>query len=145
MCSPDLGLVERRPELAAPTPDPGFQPIAHRAFAPEATACSEARCFAAEVLNLEGDPADIVGLAVSELAANAVLHARTPFIVAASRRGTTVRVDVVDGSSRLPECRAVDLDMVTGRGLLIVAATCDRWGYEPTPEGKRVWCELDLP
>ncbi|MFF4355169.1 hypothetical protein [Streptomyces sp. NPDC001530] len=49
----------------------------------------------------------------------------------------------------LPQMRAADQDAVQGRGLLLVDAVADRWGYDvmgsvSQPWGKRVWAELTV-
>jgi len=86
-------------------------------------------------------------LAVSELVTNAVLHAGTPIHVEVRRLGPGLRIEVEDGNPRLPlvDARPEDLlsnRSMTGRGLALVAATCDRWGCEPTPCGKVTWAEI---
>lgn len=79
---------------------------------------------------------------VSELVTNAILHARTPFSVKVTKRGDSIRVDVSDQSSEVPAPRPYDNSEVTGRGLHIVEAMTDRWGFFSVPGGKTVWFEL---
>lgn len=86
--------------------------------------------------------ADEVTLLVSELASNAVRHARTPFTVSVACDGERVRVEVEDQDPTLPVRRRPDADAVTGRGLLIVDALAHHWGVEVTDAGKAVWVEL---
>lgn len=87
-------------------------------------------------------------LVVSELATNAVLHARTSFMVAVSRLGTGVRVEVFDRNAVLPEAAAgrpedlLAIRSMTGRGLPLVAAISDRWGCDLRGKGKVVWAEI---
>ena len=100
-----------------------------------------ARHFVAEALP-QTCWADEVTLLVSELASNAVRHARTPFVVSLQCDGATVRVEVRDGNPARPVLQRPPVDAVTGRGLLIVDALATRWGVEPTPDGKAVWFEL---
>src|SRR6266568_886963 len=60
-----------------------------------------------------------------------------------SRMNMIVRIEVHD-SSRVPlppTCRR-DAEDETGRGLLVVAALAENWGWQPEPFGKVVWCEL---
>ena len=88
-----------------------------------------------------GAQSDLV-LVLSELATNAVLHARTPFDVVVTTNGH-VRVEVEDGSTNAP-VRRVPSDE-GGRGLMIVEQLCDRWGVQIAGGRKCVWCERDLP
>lgn len=87
-------------------------------------------------------------LAVSELVTNSVLHAGTLIDIAVRRLGDGVRIEVSDGSGRLPvvdAARPEDLlanRSMTGRGLALVAAMSDRWGAEPDGDGKTVWAEV---
>ena len=80
-------------------------------------------------------------LVVSELAANAVVHAATPFVVTVTL-GPRLRVEVIDGSPEPPVRQDSGLDAPSGRGLRLVEACADNWGYEVLPDGKVVWAEL---
>jgi anti-sigma regulatory factor (Ser/Thr protein kinase) len=82
-------------------------------------------------------------LAMSELVANAVVHARSSLTVRVRVDGW-VRLAVSDGDPRpvlVP--RTVPADRVGGRGLRLVADLSRRWGVERDPRGKTVWCELE--
>ena len=79
---------------------------------------------------------------VSELATNAVLHARTPFTVEVSREGETVRVVVLDASPSPPRVRDYGTDATTGRGMRLVAAISSDWGTTSQSGEKAVWFEL---
>jgi anti-sigma regulatory factor (Ser/Thr protein kinase) len=87
-------------------------------------------------------------LVVSELASNAVLHARSVFTVSARRLGQGLRVEVADRDPALPGPAAERFEdlmavrSMTGRGLALVAATSDRWGCDRAPGGKVVWAEV---
>jgi len=87
-------------------------------------------------------------LLVSELASNAVLHARSAMVVTASwapERGVlrvTVRDDQHDGE---PRVRHADAAATSGRGLEIVQTLASRWGIARDHDGKAVWFELDRP
>ena len=81
---------------------------------------------------------------VSELAANAVLHAGTSFEVALSLRGSRLRCEVSDTSPRPPRVRHYSLEASTGRGMQLVERLSTAWGIIPRPDGgKTVWFELD--
>lgn len=105
----------------------------------------EARRFVEAELAARGRPdlSDDAGLVLSELAANAVLHARTPFEVVLSWQDRQrVRVDVIDGSPSMPVLATALQTSMTGRGMVLVAALASRWGSERTGSGKCVWFEL---
>jgi anti-sigma regulatory factor (Ser/Thr protein kinase) len=80
-------------------------------------------------------------LVVSELAANAVLHARTPFEVSIAL-GSRVRVEVRDASPQPPVMQPFAIDAPSGRGLRLVDACADDWGCQVLADGKVVWAEL---
>lgn len=79
-------------------------------------------------------------LIVSELAANAALHARgTDFSVRLTTDGAGVRLEVEDSSMRLPQQRSYSSEATTGRGLRLVSELSDDWGVTPHLTGKTVW------
>ena len=88
---------------------------------------------------------DTAQLLTSELATNAVLHARTELEVRVERLGERVRVSVLDRSPASAARRRYGLESGTGRGLGLVEALSAAWGTDPV-EGwsKGVWFELDL-
>ncbi len=88
---------------------------------------------------------DDVRLIVTELAANAVVHARSPFSVSLSDRGSTVRIRVGDQSPVAPTLRDASRTRSSGRGLRLISALATRWGVDYTPGGKVVWVELAAP
>ena len=121
-------------------------------FAPTPTSIREARQFVVEQaqhapVTFPNGVIDDLALLVSELATNAVLHARTPFAIDLSIEPDVVRVAVDDESPDLPHPRVAGVEATTGRGLLILESLADRWGVKPLgPErpGKRVWFERAL-
>lgn len=108
---------------------------------PETASIPRARRFVDESLP-DTCRADDLTLLVSELASNAVRHARSPFTVTVGCDAATVRVEVVDESPLVPVPQQPPVEAVTGRGLMIVEALSDRWGVEPTDGGKAVWFEV---
>ncbi|MDQ6726204.1 MAG: ATP-binding protein [Actinomycetota bacterium] len=86
---------------------------------------------------------DAAALLVSELVANAVLHSGTPLDVVVAVDGLRVRVEVHDGSPRMPVRKNYSTMSGTGRGLVLVDRMSSRWGADSTPTGKVVWFELD--
>jgi anti-sigma regulatory factor (Ser/Thr protein kinase) len=105
---------------------------------------ASARRFVARVL-LEWDiDADDVILAVGELAANAVLHARTSFTVTVCQDSARLTVEVADHNPRLPAMGQPPLGALSGRGLMLVDAVSTAWGVRTNQlEGKLVWAEFD--
>lgn len=81
-------------------------------------------------------------LVASEIAANAVTHARSAFEVTVSCSDSRVRVSVSDVGPGTAEEHRGRLLALSGRGLAIVAGLADRWGCDVLPGGKVVWAEL---
>jgi hypothetical protein len=87
-------------------------------------------------------------LVISELAANAIQHARTDLLVTVSRRGIGLYLAVRDGNPVLPRLRpsavAGEPPAGGGRGLRIVQHAAAAWGALPTHDhtGKVVWATL---
>ncbi|MFE3020869.1 ATP-binding protein [Streptomyces sp. NPDC059256] len=104
-----------------------------------------ARCLVSSALSAWGleNVADAAQLVVSELVANAFVHASGPRIrVTVTRQDrTSVRVAVVDESQALPRSRSVGDQAESGRGLALVAAHCGgQWGVELLDQGgKAIW------
>jgi anti-sigma regulatory factor (Ser/Thr protein kinase) len=85
---------------------------------------------------------DQAALMTTELATNAVEHARTPYTLTVDLTDQKVRVDVRDASTSPPVVNATpSATALCGRGLVLVAALADKWGYEPLAGGKSVWFE----
>lgn len=90
---------------------------------------------------------DDAALCSAELATNAILHSRAAFTVAVRRTTSGMRIEVHDDRpDRLPLLVPSTLEPLdtgtTGRGLLLIAALAERWGYFTTPVAKTVWVEL---
>ena len=80
----------------------------------------------------------------TELATNAVEHARTPFTLTAELVVHRLRVDVRDACTAPPVHDLVASPVALGgRGLAMVAALADRWGHRQFADGKSVWFEAE--
>jgi len=105
------------------------------------------------------DVAEDVALVVSELVTNAVAASTDPDgrpqyadaggglpVVHLLMRSDHVRivVEVWDSNPGGPVVKQPGIDEENGRGLLLVDALCERWGWESVPgwPGKVVWSEL---
>lgn len=89
------------------------------------------------------DLVDTATLLVSELLTNAVLHARTAPEIVVRNEDNGVRVEVLDGSQRLPVAKGYGVDAATGRGLILLEQLSAAWGAEARGGGKAVWFELE--
>ncbi|MEP7046476.1 MAG: MEDS domain-containing protein [Ilumatobacteraceae bacterium] len=120
------------------------RPVEVRTFVCDSASLSDTRRFVAETLDGWGraqlvDDATII---ISELATNAILHARTDFTIVLSNQAGGVRLSVRDASVVAPQLRTPGPTAITGRGLLLVAAIARRWGTQPVGDGKFIWAEL---
>ncbi|MGH8926451.1 MAG: ATP-binding protein [bacterium] len=118
--------------------------VLERLFPPESQSAPAARKFVLEA-GWSDDAETNLRLAtvVSEVVTNAILHARTAFVVTVIPRREAIRVAVRDQSAVFPIRRAYQARQPTGRGLQIVEALADRWGVAKEPSGKTVWFELE--
>ena len=105
---------------------------------------SSVRSLVADELRALGREAliDDAVLVVSELVANAVLHAGGLAGVGVTERGDNVRIEVHDRTRVQPLVARQSTESMTGRGLRLVASISTGWGAEITGEGKFVWAEL---
>jgi hypothetical protein len=119
-----------------------------RRFPPHPTSIGESRRFVAAVLAESGLSSwcDVAMVVVRELATNAVEHTGTEFevVIEADHR---LRLAVVDHDRRPPRpaLQAVGPAPARLSGLAVVAELGDRWGFDPTADGKQVWWEAALP
>jgi anti-sigma regulatory factor (Ser/Thr protein kinase) len=114
-------------------------------FPSVAPSAASARRFVAAALRRGGcsdDFIELVLLLTSELVTNAYRHAGTETRVSVRLDDDCVRVEVRDVGRGEPELRPLDTDRVDGRGLQIVDALADRWGYHSNAGGTAVWFEL---
>lgn len=118
-----------------------------REFEPDALAVSQARRFLRQALQdlLGGgggsELADTLLMAANELATNAVLHARTEFVVRIAVDTAHVRVEVTDENSRVPQPCLAPADATSGRGLALIDGSGLQWGIDRHPGGKTVWLQ----
>jgi MEDS: MEthanogen/methylotroph, DcmR Sensory domain/Histidine kinase-like ATPase domain len=114
-------------------------------YVPVAMAVRAARHFATSRLTAWGLESiiDDTALVVSELAANAVEHAKSAFRLSITRDDRTLRIGVEDLSPEQPQ---LDRSCTGpgGRGILLVDSLCSRWGADVGAHGKCVWAEIAL-
>jgi anti-sigma regulatory factor (Ser/Thr protein kinase) len=119
------------------TEDGALTPAVSKSFLPDEASPRSARLWAREALSLRADvDVDAVALLVSELATNAVVHAKTPFTVVVRTTDASVRIEVEDGSDDPPERTS------RGMGLRVTDDVASSWGWHPVPDGKAVWFEV---
>jgi DNA-binding NarL/FixJ family response regulator len=89
--------------------------------------------------------ADEAMLVVTELAANAVLHAGSSYEVRLSSSPGLLRIEVSDHDPGTPEPQPFSDTAESGRGIVLVSAIATSWGIETEgPAGKVTWAELSL-
>jgi anti-sigma regulatory factor (Ser/Thr protein kinase) len=117
-----------------------------RSFRANFDAPGKARRFLAETLDQAGAASliDDAKLVVSELATNAVVHARSAFTVSLSMTDEDLCIWVSDDSCEPLALRETPPEEGRGRGLAIVAALASAWGTEQTAQGKSVFVRLRL-
>lgn len=84
------------------------------------------------------DVEDVVMVA-NELVTNALEHARSRAVLRLTLDGDVLEVAVRDSSPRPPDLRPHDVRAARGRGLQVVQALSDGWGWTPHDDGKVVW------
>ena len=112
-------------------------------------AAADARRWVGDVCERldRSDLVECAELGVSELVANAILHAAAPYKVRVRGTASHPRIEVVDGSPRPPvppvpvEGDDLDLLLTFGRGLSMVAQCAIAWGATIESDGKIVWFE----
>jgi anti-sigma regulatory factor (Ser/Thr protein kinase) len=115
-----------------------------RSFERSDRAPRDARHFVVDILQQWGEAALAydAAMVVTELATNAVMHARTGFTVTVSRAAEAIRVSVRDSRPAPGPDLAALLAPAAGHGLGLVAAVARQWAAEPLPDGKRVWADI---
>jgi anti-sigma regulatory factor (Ser/Thr protein kinase) len=103
----------------------------------------EARHFVSDVMREWGCSRwarDEAALVVTELSANAVLHAESEFSVLLRTGAMFVHIAVQDAAPVDPTLLVVR----RSRGLGLVDAISRDWGIDVTTYGKTVWAEIDV-
>ncbi|MFK4544390.1 anti-sigma regulatory factor (Ser/Thr protein kinase) [Streptomyces tendae] len=96
---------------------------------------------------------DVAELLAAELIGNAVLHTKGPAALRVRwSPPETLRIGAWDADPGPPDSPARLADVTeseSGRGLALVRACSDLWGWQPLSRfgnrGKYVWCELGTP
>ena len=93
---------------------------------------------------LSEDAVEDALLIVSELVANVVDHASTPFRLVVRLSGPVLHIEVADRSTHPPVCRPFKSLAARGRGLQVIGVLARNWGYDQHEEGKSVWADLTV-
>ncbi|MFK4152927.1 ATP-binding protein [Streptomyces fungicidicus] len=126
-----------------------------RSFTRDPGSLKSIRRFIRETISAWGLTAlaDDLTAAVNELTTNAVQHALAApggaherAWLGMTRTGNTVMCAVADPSPTPPSRRRPACMADAGRGLAVVDALTDQWGYTATaPGGKAVWVRISAP
>jgi anti-sigma regulatory factor (Ser/Thr protein kinase) len=114
-------------------------------FLAEPDAPAAARRLVADALLERGRNGNLLvdaELVASELATNAVIHAKSLFSLAVRFHDSTLRISVRDGSPVPPIVRDAGPTAIFGRGMRLVDMLCSDWGVDSVGGGKVVWAEL---
>jgi phosphoserine phosphatase RsbU/P len=87
---------------------------------------------------------DTACLLISELATNALGHARSPYEVTIEVNDFQVLVEVMDHSPEMPVKAVSGRSEFGGRGLLFLESLATSWGTRLVPDGKIVFFALEL-
>lgn len=92
---------------------------------------------------LAEDCTDRLLTVANELVANAIDHARTSCHITVRHASSIVRVLVTDDSPLPPRIQPHDTHAARGRGLHMVQALANRWGWTARRRGKTVWAAMN--
>lgn len=111
-----------------------------------AASAGAARAFTSETTRDWGLGAitDDATLIVSELVTNALVHTIGPVLLSLDADDSRLRIEVRDDSRQHPHLSDALTTAEQGRGLMIVAATADKWGVVAADVGKVVWANVLL-
>jgi anti-sigma regulatory factor (Ser/Thr protein kinase) len=114
-------------------------------LAAEPVSASKARDFISQHLVAHDLPylVEDIRLVTSELATNAMVHARTPFVVTLSEVNGVVLLAIRDGSTSVPVRTTPRVTDMGGRGLMLVELLSREWGASTDGSGsKSVWASF---
>jgi|tagenome__1003787_1003787.scaffolds.fasta_scaffold20092802_1 anti-sigma regulatory factor (Ser/Thr protein kinase) len=138
-------LLERLPAAGGSLADESDQ-VLELALPPVSASAGAARRALGEYCTKHEAPADLREfgeLVISELVTNAVVHARTPFLVWAEYDAGELTIAVADGASAVPRLLPFDDGLRQGgRGMAVVDELGGRWGLVKTDLGKIVWVTI---
>ena len=106
-----------------------------------------ARAWVRTMLTADGhaDAIDTASLIVSELATNALVHGDgSEITIVCEADSGILTIGAVDYGTDHPAILDATEDDESGRGLALVDAIADEWGYEPCDGGKLVYARLKL-
>ncbi|QPP07505.1 SpoIIE family protein phosphatase [Streptomyces bathyalis] len=127
-----------------------------RALSPEQVATWELPADPAVVARIRGDVEGQLGrwelddlafsteVVVSELVTNAIRYGQSPLQLRLIHDRELI-CEVSDAGIAAPHLRPANLMDEGGRGLLLVAQLCRRWGVRYGPQGKTIWAEQSSP
>jgi anti-sigma regulatory factor (Ser/Thr protein kinase) len=144
VCNLHNGVIGDFPGLADHATARGQQARAVRSFPQAPESARAARRFVFDTLSQREDHTLALDAAIvtAELAANAVLHARSAFTVTVSHSAAGARISVRDAAPLQAANDRAPLAVSHGHGLWVVGQVADNWAVEPLPDGKVVWAEL---
>lgn len=138
-------VCDAHSEVISCLPTPA-RPQASRTFGMAPQSAGRARDFVADTLRAwdsEDELYEDAALVVTELAANAIKHAQSGFTVSLDRLDEGICVAVGDADRTPPVRMSADVRAASGRGLLLVEAVAEAWGWCPAEGGgKLVWAEI---
>ncbi|MBO2453922.1 ATP-binding protein [Actinomadura barringtoniae] len=152
--SPLDSLASVAAHTAWPAQLDGEPEIVRRVLSPDLISCGVAREFTHRTLTQWNLLAlhDDTALIASELVTNALRHASPPSAGSAARRPPQLVLirhprwllaAVTDSSEQGPTVREPDYFAESGRGLHLIEALSDEWGWTPLATGgKVVWATL---
>jgi anti-sigma regulatory factor (Ser/Thr protein kinase) len=115
-------------------------PVGERVFPPEPQSARAARRFVRGRVEGLAVDAEVVELLSSELATNAIKHAKTHFAVRVRSIDGALRVEVANHEPELLPVIRPPRD--GGHGLVLMQALAARWGLEFSRDEKVIWFEL---